>query len=196
MKESASKKRGLGNVWTDENKTSAKIQTPLGKKTFDISRKLSSLLLLSLILFISLDVSVLTSHADIRILRKKEITSAGNYTRGVKKTCAEWTFKDIIIERPSLSFSFFHKKVTLCYVLPTIRLLGSILYCSPIILNFFFLDTTREEGVKRNVARDQTERTESDYTHTKPLFFFCKIFLFIFSSYLLAATSSSFVSRV
>lgn len=88
-------------------KRAPKFKPPSKKKTFDISRKLSSLLLLSLILFISLDVSVLTSHADIRIHRKKEITSAGTYTRGVKKTCAEWTFKDIIIERPSLSFSFF-----------------------------------------------------------------------------------------
>jgi hypothetical protein len=126
-------------------KRAPKFKPPSKKKTFDISRKLSSLLLLSLILFISLDVSVLTSHTDIH--RKKEITSAGNYTRGVKKTCAEWTFKDIIIERPSLSFSFFfHKKVTLGYVLPTIRPLGSILYCSPIILNFFFFRHNQRRG--------------------------------------------------
>jgi hypothetical protein len=66
----------------------------------------------------------------------------------------------------------------------------------PLFSTSFFLDTTREEGVKRNVARDQTERTESEYTHTPSPFFFVNFFLFILSSYLLAATSSSFVSRV
>lgn len=81
--------------------------------------------------------------------------------------------------RKAKSFFFIKKWLLAMYYL---RSGHWVLYfiVRPLFSTSFFLDTTREEGVKRNVARDQTERTESDYTHTHQAPFFI-YFLLLFA---------------